>query len=192
MRNVSEERPERSRARRFGAAQRTLDRSGPFCDGLRRGKGASEIESSWSTSTSETVAGACGHHSSIRDSWPIALFGYPRGHRVNGETECLSTVDAYRKRGYSPSNRALRETRLASSRNNPKVGIGSRYALKRLVVSVLPDRSVLLSSRSLMQWPQSCAPESGAPSGAPSRGPANSDRTVSTDRPWYRPAWPRS
>src|ERR1700680_2001854 len=59
--------------------------------------------------------------------------------------ECLSTFDAYRKVGYSPSNRALRETRLASSRNDPEVGIGSRYTLKLLVVSVLPDRSVLLA-----------------------------------------------
>ena len=35
--------------------------------------------------------------------------------------ECLSTFDAYQKVGYSPSNRALRETRLASSRNDPEV-----------------------------------------------------------------------
>src|ERR1022692_3832956 len=81
------------------------------------------------------------------------------------------------KVGYSPSNRALRENRLASSRNDPEVGIGSRYTLKLLVVSILPDRSVLLSSRSLMQWPQSCAPESGAPSGVPSPWPANSDKS---------------
>src|ERR1700720_703490 len=106
--------------------------------------------------------------------------------------ECLSTFDAYRKVGYSPSNRALRETRLASSRHDPEVGIGSRYTLKLLAGSVLPDRSVLLSSRSLMQWPQSCAPVSGAPSAVPSRRPADSDRTLSTDHPWCRPAWPRS
>src|SRR5665213_3331188 len=104
--------------------------------------------------------------------------------------ECLSTSDAYRKVGYSPSNRALRETRMASSRNDPEVGIGSRYTLKLLVVSVSLDRSFLLSSRSLMQWPQSCAPESGAPSAAPSRWPADSDRTLPTDH--CRPAWPHS
>src|SRR5258708_8728050 len=129
----------------------------------------------------------------LSDSWPIALFGYPRGHRVNDETQCLSTFDAYRKVGYSPSNRALRETRLASSRNDPEVGIGSRYALKLLVVSVLPDRSVLLSSRSLMQWPQSYAPESGAPSRVASLWPANSDRTLRADHPYRRrPPWPHS
>src|ERR1700683_5002982 len=104
--------------------------------------------------------------------------------------KCLSTFDAYQSCGYSPSTRAVRETRLASSRNDPEVGIGSRYTLKLLVVSVLPDRSVLLSSRSLTQWLQSCAPESGAPSGVPSRRPANSDRTLSTDHPWCPPAWP--
>src|SRR6202166_2762827 len=107
--------------------------------------------------------------------------------------ECLSTFDAYQTRGYSPSNRALRETRLASSRNDPEVGIGSRDALKLLVVSVLPDRSVLPSSRSLMQWPQSYAPESGGPSGGASPWPANSDRTLPTDHPCRRrPAWPHS
>src|ERR1700689_5286997 len=95
--------------------------------------------------------------------------------------ECPGTSDAYRKVGYSPSNRALRETRMASSRNDPEVGIGSRYTLKLLVVSVSPDRSVLLSSRCLMQWPQFCAPESGAPSAAPSRRPANSYRTLPPD-----------
>src|ERR1700733_8673184 len=104
--------------------------------------------------------------------------------------ECLGTSDAYRKVGYSPSNRALRETRMASSRNDPEVGIGSRYTLKLLVVSILQDRSVLLSSRSLIQSPQSFAPKSAAPSAAPSHGPANSDRNLPTDpcRHW----WPRS
>src|SRR5580658_9263752 len=75
----------------------------------------------------------------------------------------------------------------------PEVGIGSRYTLKLLVVSVLPDRSVLLSSRSLMQWPQFCAPKSDAPSAAPSLWPANSDRTFPTDHPCRcRPAWQHS
>jgi hypothetical protein len=39
-----------------------------------------------------------------KDSWPIAFFGCPRGHRVNKETECLSTWNAYYRGGYSPSN----------------------------------------------------------------------------------------
>src|SRR5258708_3437098 len=92
-----------------------------------------------------------------------------------------------------PRTERFAKTRLASSRNDPEVGIGSRYTLKLLVVSVLPDRSVLLSSRSLMQWPQSYAPESGAPSGVASLWPANSDRTLRADHPYRRrPAWPHS
>src|ERR1019366_10605002 len=72
----------------------------------------------------------------------------------------------------------------------PEVGIGSRYTLKLLVVSISSDRSVLLSSRSLTQSPLSCAPESGAPSAAPSLWPANSDRTFPTDHPCrHRPGW---
>src|ERR1700692_3145807 len=75
----------------------------------------------------------------------------------------------------------------------PEVGIGSRYTLKLLVVSVLPDRSVLLPSRSLMQWPQSYGPESGGPSGAASLWPANSDKTLPPDHPCsHPPAWPHS
>src|SRR6266478_3219895 len=45
-----------------------------------------------------------------KDSWPIAFFGCARGHRVNKETQGLSTWDAYDRVGYSPSNRALRES----------------------------------------------------------------------------------
>ena len=40
----------------------------------------------------------------------MAFFGYPRGHRVNTEAECLSTCFAYYRGGYSPSNRAFRES----------------------------------------------------------------------------------
>src|ERR1700681_4204168 len=77
--------------------------------------------------------------------------------------------------------------------DDPEVGIGSRYTLKLLVVSILSDRSVLLPSRSLMQWPRSYAPESGGPSGVASPWPANSDRTLPTDHPCrHRPAWPHS
>jgi hypothetical protein len=41
------------------------------------------------TGTSETDAVLLGNHGSISDSWPIALLGCPRGHRVNTETACL-------------------------------------------------------------------------------------------------------
>ena len=43
------------------------------------------------------------------------------------------------------------ENRLASGRHDPEVGIGSRHTLKRLAVSILLDRSVLLSSKPICQ-----------------------------------------
>src|SRR6266404_2582995 len=58
--------------------------------------------------------------------------------------------------GYSPSNRALRES--AGQPDDPEVGVGSRHTLKRISVSIVLDRSVLLSSKSLKQSPQSYAP----------------------------------
>src|SRR5271157_4057929 len=39
------------------------------------------------------ISGGCwiGNHGPIRDSWPIAFWGCPRGHRVIPETRCQST-----------------------------------------------------------------------------------------------------
>src|ERR1035441_7628200 len=87
-------------------------------------------------------------------------------------------------------DRALRENQLASSRNDPEIGIGSRSTLKLLVVSILPDRSFPPFSRSVMQWPQSYAPASGAPWRVAFLRPATSDRNLPTDP--CRPAWPHS
>ena len=44
------------------------------------------------------------------------------------------------------------ENRLASGRHDPEVGIGSRHTLKRLAVSILLDRSVLLACDFLSRW----------------------------------------
>jgi hypothetical protein len=38
--------------------------------------------------TSKAERGQIGDHGSIRDSWPIAFSGYPRGPRVACETGC--------------------------------------------------------------------------------------------------------
>ena len=38
--------------------------------------------------TSKAEPRSSGDHSSIRDSWPIAFSGYPRGPRVGCETRC--------------------------------------------------------------------------------------------------------
>ena len=39
-----------------------------------------------------------GNHGPIGDSWPIALLGYPRGHRVFIETECVRHTGLARRR----------------------------------------------------------------------------------------------
>src|SRR6266853_3069401 len=41
-----------------------------------------------SSETSKAERRSVGDHSSIRDSWPIAFSGYPRGPRVGCETRC--------------------------------------------------------------------------------------------------------
>jgi len=41
-----------------------------------------------SSETSKAERAQSGDHSSIRDSWPIAISGYPRGPRVGCETTC--------------------------------------------------------------------------------------------------------
>ena len=53
----------------------------------------------------------------------MAFFGYPRGHRVNTETSCVSPVFAYQTGGYSPSNRALRESIEPAQENAPAIDI---------------------------------------------------------------------
>ena len=68
------------------------------------------------------------------------------------------------------------ETRLASGRDGSDVGVGSRHTLKRLAVSFVLDRSVLLFSRSLKRSLQSYELESGVPS------PASYLRLASPDR----------
>src|SRR4029077_7501436 len=101
-----------------------------------------------------------------------------RGHRVNTETECRSTGCAYRRVGYSPSNRALRES---VGKKRPEVAMGSHHTLKLLAVSILLDRSVLLSSKPLKRSPPFCGPRLDAPSSASALWPTNSDRNLPTD-----------
>ena len=68
----------------------------------------------------QDVCFSLGH--TCRDDYTEILFLAANGYGIRGgigltmRLECLSTFDAYQKCGYSPSNRALRETRLASSR----------------------------------------------------------------------------
>src|SRR5260370_19956272 len=84
------------------------------------------------------------------------------------------------------------ENRQASARHDRELGIGSRHTLKRLVVSILLDRSGLLSSKRLKQSPPSCAPTSGAPWPVSFLWPANSDRNLPMHPERYSRVWPRS
>jgi len=60
------------------------------------------------------------------------------------------------------------ENRLGQRQDNPEVGIGSHHTLKLLAVSILLDRSVLLSSKSIKRSPPFCGPRLDAPSSASS------------------------
>jgi hypothetical protein len=135
------------------------------------------------------LRGTCVNHGSISDSRPIAFFGCPRGHRVNNET---STGDAYLRGGYSPSNPRVRESTGQQQGRDPGVSIGSPHTLKRIAVSIVLDRSLLLSSKPSIQSPLSCAPRSAVPSQASFLWTANSHRNRSTDPCTHWPGWPRS
>ena len=90
----------------FPLVQAELSQNGPELSRRAGGRGAADLDSEdrsekmkqegkqrsgmalCETRTSETDAVLVGNHSSISDSWPIALLGRPRGHRVNTETWC--------------------------------------------------------------------------------------------------------
>ena len=94
-----------------------------------------------------------------------SFFRLSEGHRVNKETSCLRHICL--RAGWILSLEPERfENRLASGRNSPDGGLGSRHTLKLLAVSIVLDRSVLLSSKSLIRSRQSCELESGVPSPA--------------------------
>jgi hypothetical protein len=60
------------------------------------------------------------------------------------------------------------ENRLGQRQDNPEVGIGSHHTLKLLAVSILLDRSVLLSSKWIKRSPPFYGPRLDAPSSASS------------------------
>src|SRR6266404_3775805 len=84
------------------------------------------------------------------------------------------------------------ENRLASARDGPDDGIGSRHTLKLLAVSIVQDRSVLLSSKSLKRSLQSCELESGVPLPASCLWLANPDRNLPAHHWSEWPVWRRS
>ena len=62
------------------------------------------------------------NHGPIGDSWPIAFFGHPRGHRVFIETRCLKAHRAYYGVRYSPSKPSVSGIRRISTENDPQDG----------------------------------------------------------------------
>jgi hypothetical protein len=90
------------------------------------------------------------NHGPIGDSWPIAFFGHPRGHRVFIETRCLKAHRAYYGVRYSPSKPSVSGIRRISAENDPQDGNDSlSETLKRLAVSHVGHRNALLSSKPL-------------------------------------------
>jgi hypothetical protein len=60
------------------------------------------------------------NHGPIGDSWPIAFFGHPRGHRVFIETRCPKAHTAYYGVRYSPSIPSVSAIQLLTAKNDPQ------------------------------------------------------------------------
>ena len=107
-----------------------------FCEVLATN--ATPVSVDLSTSLSETD-GLHGNHSSIGDSWPIAFFGYPRGHRVNNETDVPEARDTPTI-GVDTLPRTERlENRPASAWHDFGLASDSASTLKRISVSMVLD-----------------------------------------------------
>src|ERR1700683_860642 len=142
-----------------------------------------------SSETSKAEPRSIGDHSSIRDSWPIAFSGYPRGPRVGCETRCpkhaapnLSAETRSRTRvSQEPDGHRQKKSRDGRTRSE---------TLKLFVVSKTGRRSTLLSSIPPTRSWQFSWPRSGVPSLPASPWPAGPRRTLATDRVWSRQWWP--
>ena len=60
------------------------------------------------------------NHGPIGDSWPIAFFGHPRGHRVFIETRCLRHTGPNYGVRYSPSKPSVSAIRRITAKNDPQ------------------------------------------------------------------------
>jgi hypothetical protein len=56
------------------------------------------VTTRWLLKTDKRGGCQFGNHGPIRDSWPIAFWGCPRGHRVITEARCRSTRSLYFRR----------------------------------------------------------------------------------------------
>ena len=98
------------------------------------------------------------NHSSIRDSWPIAFSGYPRGPRVGWETVCPKHAAPNLPAETRSRTRVSREPVSHRQRKYPEMERTRSETLKLFVVSDIGRRSTLPSSiRSTRSW-QFCVP----------------------------------
>jgi hypothetical protein len=105
-----------------------------------------------------------GDHGSIRDSWPIAFSGYPRGPRVRCETRCPKHAAPNKPAETRSRTKVSREPDSHRQRKFPGMVRTRSEILKLFVVSDIWRRSLLLSSiRSIRSW-QSSSLRSGGPS----------------------------
>ena len=105
------------------------------------------------------------NHGSIRDSWPIAFSGYPRGPRVVVRlgARCTQRLTYQLRLALEPE---CLENLRPPPEKSPEMERTRSETLKLFVVSDVGRRSTLLSSTRSTRWWQSSWPGSGAPSPA--------------------------
>jgi hypothetical protein len=133
-----------------------------------------------SSETSKAERRSSGDHSSIRDSWPIAFSGYPRGPRVGCETWCPKHAASNLPAETRSRTRVSRDP-TATAEKYPEMERTRSETLKLFVVSDIGRRSAPLSSIRSTQWWQSSSPRSDVPSPVSSLWQARPRRIPGTD-----------
>ena len=135
--------------------------------------------------TNKAERRSSGDHSSIRDSWPMAFSGYPRGPRVGCETWCPKHAAPNLPAETRSRTRVSREPD-SHRQEDPGMERTRSETLKLFVVSDVGRRSALLSSTRSERWWQSSWPGSAAPFPAACPWPTTPHRTPRRDRVWSR------
>jgi len=125
------------------------------------------------------------NHGSIRDSWPIAFSGYPRGLGSDVRLGARDTQRLTNQLRLSLEPECLENPRPPPEKI-PGMGRKCSETLKLFVVSDVGRRSTLLSSTRSTRWWQSSWPRSAAPFPAACPWPTIPHRTLRRDRAWSR------
>ena len=139
-----------------------------------------------SSETNKAEPRSSGDHSSIRDSWPIAFSGYPRGPRVGCETRCPKHAAPNLPAETRSRTRVSREPDSTPPEKIPGMERKGSETLKLFVVSDIWRRSPLLSSTRSERWWQSSWPGSAAPFQVACPWPPIPHKTPRRDRAWSR------